>query len=74
VEKAYEFEAEYEGLNGHQADDHEEPRPSGYTLHKELLGSRCQQLIRVTMHFDAARCTSHRLIEGGEFVEIGDCE
>jgi hypothetical protein len=74
VEKAYEFEAEYDATNGHRGDDQEEPKPSGYALHKELLGAQCQQLIRVTMHFDAHRCVTQRQIEGGEFLEIGDCE
>jgi len=73
VEKAYELEAEYENTNGHKLEEHEEPKPSGYTLHKEMLGSQCQQLIYVTMHFDAGRNISRRQIEGGEFVEIGDC-
>ncbi|NPV46193.1 MAG: hypothetical protein HPY69_04515 [Armatimonadetes bacterium] len=73
VEKAYELEAEYETSNGHRAHEHEEPRPTGYTLHKEMLGARCQQLINVTMHFDANRCILQRQIEGGEFLEISDC-
>ena len=74
IEKAYEFEAEYEATNGHQTDDQGEPKPSGFVLHKELLGVQCQQLVRVTMHFDAGRGVAHRQVEGGELVEIGDCE
>ena len=51
-------------------------RPTSWrrsTLHKEMLGTQCQQLIYVTMHFDANRCISQRQIEGGELLEIGDC-
>lgn len=73
VEKAYEVEAEYD-TNGHGEDEHEEPRPSGFTLHKDLLGSQCQNLIHVVMHFDAHRYCTQRSAEGGEIVEITDCE
>lgn len=73
MEKAYELEAEYDGGNGHRAHEHEEPRPTGYILHKEMLGAQCQQLINVTMRFDATRCILQRQIEGGEFLEISDC-
>ncbi|MHB1417301.1 MAG: hypothetical protein ACYC1C_18800 [Chloroflexota bacterium] len=41
---------------------------SGYTLHKEVLGQRCPQLIRLEVGFDGARREQWRQIEGGEFV------
>ena len=74
VEKAYELEAEYEATNGHTYAEGEEPKPSGYTLQKELVGARCQNLIHLSMHFDAHRGANTRSIQGGEFVEVTDCE
>lgn len=74
MEKAYELEAEYEGLNGHDLPDDEEPRPTGYLLHKEMVGARCQNIIRLVMRLDAHRGVVSRSIEGGEFVEFTDCE
>jgi hypothetical protein len=74
AEKAYELEAEYESGNGHEPAEDEEPKPSGYVLHKEMVGASCQNLIHVTMHLDAHRCVTARHIEGGQFVDIHDCE
>lgn len=74
VEKAYELEAQYDAANGHLLDEDEEPKPSGYVLTKELVGARCQNLIHLTMRFDAHRCGVSRSIEGGQFVEVTDCE
>lgn len=71
-EKAYELEAEYE--NGHDLPEDEEPKPTGYVLHKELVGAGCQNLIHLTLRLDAHRCLTARQIEGGEFVEFQDCE
>lgn len=74
VEKAYEIEALYESSNGHGWDNQEEPKPTGYILHKELVGARCQNLLHVVMEFDAQRHIISRHISGGEFVQIVDCE
>ena len=75
VEKAYELEAEYDSGNGHHpADEDEEPKPCGYTLHKELVGAGCQNLIHLTMRLDAHRCVTARNIVGGQIVEVQDCE
>lgn len=75
VEKAYELEAEYDSGNGHHpADDDEEPKPCGYTLHKELVGAGCQNLIHLTMRLDAHRCVIARNIVGGQIVDVQDCE
>lgn len=73
VEKAYELEAEYDQSSGHEEEE-EEPKPSGYTLHKELVGANCQNLIHLEMHFDAHRCATSRTIAGGQFLEVTDCE
>lgn len=74
VEKAYELEAEYLPANGHELDETEEPKPSGYTLHKEMLGLKCQTLIHVEMHFDAHHRPTTRAITGGQFIQFSDCE
>ena len=75
VEKAYELESEYEN-NGHKVAEDEEPRPTGYTLCKELIGARCQNLVHLILHLDANTCIATRsmTVEGGEVVEIADCE
>ena len=75
VEKAYELEAEYAN-NGHKQEEAEEPRPSGYTLCKELVGARCQNLVHLILHLDSHTCPGSRdmSIEGGELVEVADCE
>ena len=72
IEKAYELEAEYELNNGHS--DEEEPRPSGFVLHKEMLGVRCQNLVQVEMHMDVHRGMTSRTITGGDLIEFADCE
>ncbi len=46
----------------------EPPPPTGYTLHKEVVGRKCQNLVHFTMHFDDHRRVTGREIEGGEFV------
>ncbi|MEI6500740.1 MAG: hypothetical protein WCP21_06905 [Armatimonadota bacterium] len=74
VEKAYELEAEYELTNGQRDDDTEEPKPTGYTLHKEMLGVQCQNLIYVQMHFDCHHRGTTKAIQGGQLVEFTDCE
>ena len=74
VEKVYELEAEYDQPGGHLDEQDEEPKPTGYTLHKELVGADCQNLIHLQMHFDAHRCGTTRTIQGGQFVEVTDCE
>jgi hypothetical protein len=47
---------------------------AGYTLHKEVLGQRCSQLIRVTIHYDRSRREVQREAEGGEFVSPDQSE
>ena len=74
VEKAYELEAEYELTNGQKPDEDEEPKPSGFTLHKELVGANCQNLIHVEMRFDCHHRGTAQTIQGGQLVEFTDCE
>jgi len=77
IDKATDLEAEYENGNGNgngHYEEGEEPRPSGYSLHKELVGAKCQRLIRLTMRLDSHRMVISRTIEGGEFADVIDCE
>lgn len=73
IDKATDLEAEYENGNGHY-EEGDEPRPTGYTLHKELVGAGCQKLIHLTMRLDSHRMVTSRTIDGGEFVDVIDCE
>ena len=54
-----------------QAFDPERDTVTGYVLNKEILGQRCQQLLRLTVHFDRSYRETGRELEGGEFVEEG---
>lgn len=74
IEKAYEVEAEYDPAPGHPGTEDEEPKPIGFTLHKEMLGTQCQQLVQVELRFGATKHVVHRQVDGGELVEITDCE
>jgi hypothetical protein len=40
-----------------------------YSLKKEIMGSRCKNLIQVKMEFDGAKRLVSRAIENGEFIE-----
>ncbi|MDR7554613.1 MAG: hypothetical protein QN157_03310 [Armatimonadota bacterium] len=40
----------------------------GYSLHKEVLGSRCNRLLTVRMTFDRHYALVEREVEGGRFA------
>ncbi len=40
-----------------------------YSLKKEIIGSRCRNLIHVKMEFDGGKTLVSRDIENGEFIE-----
>ena len=40
-----------------------------YSLNKEIIGSRCRNLIYVKMEFDRGKTLVSRDIENGEFIE-----
>ena len=40
-----------------------------YSLSKEIIGSRCRNLIHVKMEFDGAKNLVSREIKNGEFIE-----
>ena len=48
--------------------------PMGYTLRKEAVGRRCQNLVHFAMQFDEHRRVTGRQIKGGEFVECKECD
>ena len=70
VEKSLQVEAEYDDNN---LDDNE-PRPTGYILRKEMVGAKCQNLIHVVIRLDAQRMCISRQVEGGELLEIVNCD
>jgi len=41
---------------------------TGYSLHKDVLGTRCNQLMRMVVLFDRNYVITHREIEGGRFA------
>ena len=63
IDKDLDLQAEYED------DAPEGARPTAYVLRKEVVGAKCQNLIRFTIRFDEARSPVEYDIEGGEFVE-----
>ena len=71
IEKAHGLQEQYEaakrGVEG-------EPRVSGYLLQKELLGSQCQTLITLALHFDAGKRPLEHEIEGGTLLEVSDSD
>ncbi|NLO73901.1 MAG: hypothetical protein GX100_07325 [candidate division WS1 bacterium] len=69
VEKAHALQEQYEADS-----EGEEPEITGYLLQKELLGEKCQELVRLTMHFDPCRRLVKHEISGGELVEVVESE
>ncbi len=63
IDQDHELQAEYD------KDATEGARPTQYLLRKEIVGADCQNLIRLTIRFDADLHPLERTIEGGEFVE-----
>ena len=70
VEKAHALQEVYD--SAHTGD--EEPPVSGYLLQKELLGEKCQELVRLTMRFDTCRRLVKHEITGGHLVEVVESE
>ena len=71
VEKAHALQEQYEMVEG----DHcEEPEVSGYLLQKEILGSKCQKIICLTMYLDACTRPIKHEVEGGELLEVRDSD
>ena len=64
VEKAHELQDVYD-----EREDGPE-LPIGYVLTKELVGEKCPNIVRVTMHFDARKRPRDFKVEGGELVHL----
>ena len=71
VEKAHALQEQYEMVEG---DHGEEPEVSGYLLQKEILGSKCQKIISLTMHLDACTRPLKHEVDGGELLEVRDSD
>lgn len=50
------------------ADFGDDDNPSGYTLHKEMMDSRCFRIMHAEVTYDQARREVGRTIEGGAFI------
>ena len=72
IEKVYELQEQFappeDGENNHSSP------ASGYLLTKELLGTECPNLMRLTMHFDADKELTEHSVEGGKLVEVQDSD
>ena len=51
------------------AQDFDERGGMNYFMNKEIIGSRCRNLIQVKMEFDGNKNLVSRTIENGEFIE-----
>ena len=71
IEKAYDLQEQY--LPSSDNDKDKAPAIAGYLLSKELVGSCCQNPVRVTVHFDAERRPTDHSVEGGEWVAAEEC-
>jgi hypothetical protein len=70
VEKAHALQEQYDS----QVMEGDEPLVSGYLLQKELLGEKCQEIVRLTMRFDPSRRLVKHEVTGGQLVEVADSE
>jgi hypothetical protein len=59
TDRRWDFQQEFE--EGQDA-------PTGYAVHKEVIGQRCFQMIHVTLRFDSHRRETGREIRGGQFA------
>jgi hypothetical protein len=65
IDPAHDLLEEYEG---------DEERISGYTVHKEVLGTWCQNMMQVTIHYDANRRETGRQVEGATLIDAAAYE
>ena len=49
-------------------------RSSGYTLHKDVLGAWCQNMMRLTIHYDVNRRETGREAEGATLIDRAEFE
>ena len=72
IEKVYELQEQFTPAEDEESD--QRPAVASYLLTKELLGSNCPNLIRLTMHFNADKELAEHTVEGGELVEVQDSD
>lgn len=70
IDKANDLLCEYPD----ELPEDEAPHPIGYTLHKELVGRECQNLVHLTMHFNDHRRATRHEIEGGILLGSEECQ
>jgi hypothetical protein len=56
---------EYEG---------DEERITGYTVHKDVLGTWCQNMMQLTIRYDANRRETSRQAEGATLIDAAEYE
>lgn len=49
--------------------DEDGDRIAGYTLHKDVLGNWCQNMMRLTIHYDANRRETGREADGATLID-----
>lgn len=65
VDKLRDLEELYEG---------ESDFPTGYALHKEVMGQRCFRMLRVEMQLDRQKRPVDQRVEGGRFISREEYE
>jgi hypothetical protein len=70
IDKANDLLCEYPD----DAPEDEAPHPTGYTLYKELVGRRCQNLVHLTMHFNDHRRATRHETAGGTLLGWEECQ
>lgn len=48
--------------------------PIGYALHKDVLGNRCQNMMRLTIHYDPRKRELDREVEGATLIDREEYE
>ena len=52
----------------------DEERVSGYTVHKDVLGTRCQNMMQLTIRYDANRREIGRQADGATLIDAAEYE
>lgn len=47
---------------------------TGYSLHKDVLGARCNRLLRMVIHFDRGYTITQQEVHGGRFASPAEYE
>ena len=65
IDPEHDLLEEYEG---------DEERITGYTVYKEVLGTWCQNMMQLTIHYDANHRETGRQAEGATLIDQGEYE